>query len=78
LIKKLGSLFVLVVLILLLLVTGPAAAKLAAESAEISYQVSNSDHIVIGTVSEINIYSDHSIFTITVKEWLYNPIHEIP
>lgn len=44
------------------------------DAAEISYQVNNSDRIVVGTVSGINVSTDHTIATITVNEWLYNPL----
>ncbi|HWQ49297.1 MAG TPA: hypothetical protein VN414_10205 [Methanosarcina sp.] len=44
------------------------------KTAEIPYQINNSDRIVIGTVSKIDIYRSYTIYTITVKEWLYNPL----
>jgi hypothetical protein len=44
------------------------------EATKIPYQVSNSDRIIIGTVSKIDEYNNYTIFTITVKEWLYNPL----
>jgi hypothetical protein len=61
------------ILLLLLLVPNLAAAVLIQEAFEIPYQINNSDRIVIGTVSGITIYSDYTIATITVDEWLYNP-----
>jgi len=59
---------------LLASVPDPSAAMLVPESAEIPYQINASDRIVIGTVSGIDINYDHTIFTITVEEWLYNPL----
>lgn len=58
----------------LICVPGPAAAFLIPEAAEIPYQINTSDRIIIGTVSGINIHYDHTIFTIKVEEWLYNPL----
>ena len=72
--KQLYPLPILFALILLFLAPGPAAAELIQESAEIPYQISNSDRIVIGTVSDIQLHYDYTIFTITVEEWLYNPM----
>ncbi|AKB77114.1 hypothetical protein MSHOH_0631 [Methanosarcina horonobensis HB-1 = JCM 15518] len=71
---QLNSLSILLTLILLLLVPSLAAAEIVAESMEISYQVNNSDRIIIGTVSKIGTFYDYTIYTIAVKEWLYNPI----
>ena len=51
-----------------------AAALLAPETAEIPYQINNSDRIVIGTVSKIIDYGRYTIITIAVNEWLYNPL----
>jgi hypothetical protein len=50
------------------------AASLDSKTTEIPYQINNSDRIFIGTVSGINVFSDHTIYTITIKEWLYNPL----
>ncbi len=72
--KQLNLFFILFTLILLLLVPNLAAALIDAEAAKIPYQVNNSDRIVIGTVSGIDTYYGYTIYTITVKEWLYNPI----
>jgi hypothetical protein len=47
---------------------------LDSKTEEIPYQIENSDRIVIGTVSEINPGYSNTIYTITVKEWLYNPL----
>jgi hypothetical protein len=49
-------------------------AAVLADAAEIPYQINNSDHIVIGTVSGINVYYNYTIATITVNDWLYNPL----
>ncbi|MGB9929646.1 MAG: hypothetical protein ACPK85_14805 [Methanosarcina sp.] len=60
--------------ILLFLTSNPAVASFASEAAEIPYQIDNSDRIVIGTVSELDMARDHTIATIKVQEWLYNPL----
>jgi len=73
-VKQASILLIIPALCLLFLTASPAAAELIAESAEIPYQINNSDRIAIGTVSEITPYYDHTIFTITVEEWLYNPL----
>ncbi|HEY3363056.1 MAG TPA: hypothetical protein VGK06_14875 [Methanosarcina sp.] len=72
--KRLNLFSILFTLMLLLLVPNLAAALIDAEAAKIPYQVNNSDRIVIGTVSKIDTYSSYTIYTVTVKEWLYNPI----
>ncbi|MDW5559802.1 hypothetical protein [Methanosarcina sp.] len=65
---------ILFTFMLLLLIPNLAAAMLVEEATKIPYQVNNSDRIVIGTVSKIDTYSSYTIYTVTVKEWLYNPI----
>jgi hypothetical protein len=72
--RKLNLLLILSAISLLLYAPGPAAALLIPEAAEIPYQINASDRIVIGTVSGIDVHYDHTIFTITVEEWLYNPL----
>ena len=72
--KQLCTLPILFALILLFLAPCPAAAELIQESAEIPYQINHSNSIVIGTVSDIQLHYDYTIFTITVEEWLYNPM----
>ena len=72
--KQLYPLSILFALGLLLLAPCPAAALLIPEAAEIPYQINTSDRIVIGTVSVIDVHYDHTIFTIIVEEWLYNPL----
>jgi hypothetical protein len=75
--KQLNSFLILLFsFVLLLLVPNLTKAALVSESAEIPYQINNSDHIVIGTVSEIHVSSDHTIVTIVVDEWLYKPLPE--
>jgi len=74
--KRLNLFSMLFTLMLLLLVPNIAAASLTAESAEIPYQINNSDRIVIGTVSKIIDYGRYTIITIAVNEWLYNPLPE--
>ena len=65
---------ILLTLMLLLLIPNLAAAMLVEEATKIPYQVNNSDRIVIGTVSKIIDYGRYTIITITVNEWLYNPL----
>ncbi|MDR7666406.1 hypothetical protein RG963_11565 [Methanosarcina sp. Z-7115] len=72
--KQLNSLSIFFALILLLLTPSLAAAMLDAKTDEIPYQIDNSDRIVIGTVSKMIDYGKYTIFTITVNEWLYNPL----
>ena len=72
--KQLNSFSILITFVLLLLTPSLAAAMIDEEATKIPYQVSNSDRIIIGTVSEIYAYDTYTINTITVKEWLYNPL----
>jgi len=72
--RKLNMLLILSALSLLFLTLDPAAALLIPEAAEIPYQINTSDRIMIGTVTDIQEHYDHTIFTITVEEWLYNPL----
>ena len=72
--KRRNLFSILFTLMLLLLAPNLAAAALAPETAEIPYQINNSDRIVIGTVSKIIDYGRYTITTITVNEWLYNPL----
>ena len=72
--KQLNLLSIFFTLILLLLTPNLAAASFTSEAGEIPYQINNSDRIIIGTVSGIDTYRSYTIYTITVKEWLYNPI----
>ncbi|NOR48456.1 MAG: hypothetical protein GQ533_10515, partial [Methanosarcinaceae archaeon] len=65
---------ILFALILLLASTNVATAALIAEAAEIPYQINNSDRIIIGTVTDIQPFYDHTIVTIGVDEWLMNPL----
>jgi len=58
---------------LLFLTPSLATAMLAEEVTKIPYQVNNSDRIVIGTVSKIDTYPTYTIYTVSVKEWLYHP-----
>ena len=50
------------------------SAELPAESADITYQVSHSDRIAVGTVTGIQRLEEYSIVTVDVHEWLKNPI----
>ncbi|MDQ1254238.1 MAG: hypothetical protein QG646_3464 [Euryarchaeota archaeon] len=73
--KQLNSFSILLVaFILVLLAPNLTKAELLIDTAEIPYQINNSDHIVIGTVSGINVYYNYTMATITVEEWLYNPL----
>lgn len=74
LMKRLSLFPILFTFILLLLIPNLAAALFTPEAAEIPYQINNSDRIVIGTVSEVNVADYYTNNTITVKEWLYNPL----
>lgn len=69
-----NSLSILFTLILLFLAPNLTKAELISEAAEIPYQINNSDRIIIGTVSWIDTYYNYTIYTITVEEWLYNPL----
>lgn len=70
------SLFSIFTFFLLLLAPNLAVAMLSTESTEIPYQINNSDRIVIGTVSKIDVCDYYTNNTITVKEWLLNPLPE--
>jgi hypothetical protein len=59
---------------LLILTSSLAAAAFSQEAGEIPYQINNSDHIVIGTVSNIEAQNNSANNTITVNKWLYNPL----
>jgi hypothetical protein len=72
--KRLSSFSILLTFVLLFLTSIIAAASFASEAAETSYQINNSDRIIVGTVSEINMSRNHTIATIKVNEWLYNPL----
>jgi hypothetical protein len=72
--KRFNSFSLILTFVLVLLIPNLVAASLDTKTAEIPYQINNSDRIAIGIVSGINVYSDHTIYTITVKEWLYNPL----
>lgn len=72
--KHLSSFSILLTFALLFLTPNFATAIYSSEATEIPYQVNNSDCIVIGTVSRIDTSNDYTITTITVSEWLYNPL----
>jgi len=71
--KQLSLLSILFIFILLLLVPNTATALLDEKTAKIPYQVNNSDRIVIGRVSGIETHPTYTVYTITVKEWIYKP-----
>jgi hypothetical protein len=72
--KRLNLFSILFTLMLLLLVPNLTAASLSAETTEIPYQINNSDRIAIGTVSEIHTYETYTRYSISIQEWLYNPL----
>jgi len=72
--RHLISFSILLTFALLFLPSNFATAIYSSEATEISYQVTNSDRIVVGTVSGIDTSNDYTITTITVSEWLYNPL----
>lgn len=72
--RQLCSLSILFTLILLLLTPNLTKAELISEASEIPFQVNKSDRIMIGTVSGIDIHYNYTIYTITVEEWIYNPL----
>lgn len=72
--KQLQLFYILFTFALLLLFPSLTSAMLDAKTAEIPYQIQNSDRIVLGIVSDIKPYSTYTMCTITVKEWLYNPL----
>lgn len=72
--KRLNLLSIIFTITLLLLVPNLAAAMLDAKTAEIPYQINNSDRIMVGTVSKVIDYGRYTITTIAVNEWLYNPL----
>lgn len=72
--KQLSSFSILLfTFVLLFLAPNLAKAEFIIEATEIPYQINNSDRIAIGTVSGIDIFPEHTIVTIRVDEWLYNP-----
>ncbi|MDW5559803.1 hypothetical protein [Methanosarcina sp.] len=72
--KRLNLFSIIFTLLLMLLVSNCAVACFTAEAGEIPYQINNSDHIVIGTVSRVDMFRDHMIATVKVNEWLYNSL----
>ncbi len=72
--KQFISFSILFTLTLLLFTSNLAAAALSSETAEIPYQLNYSDRIVTGTVSRMVEYSNYTIITVTVNEWLYNSL----
>lgn len=72
--KRLSLFPLLFTFILLLLAPTLATALFTPEAAEIPYQINNSDRIIIGAVSEIDVADYYTNNTITIKEWLYNPL----
>src|SRR5665648_571018 len=70
--RQINILFAL--MILLVVSTNIATAVLIEEAYEIPYQINHSDRIIIGTVTNIQPFSDYTIVAIGVDEWLMNPL----
>jgi hypothetical protein len=64
----------LLALLLILASATNTAAMLVEGAGEISYQVPRADRIIIGTVTDIRAFHDHTIVPIEVDEWLRNPL----
>ncbi|MBW6517089.1 MAG: hypothetical protein K0A89_01105 [ANME-2 cluster archaeon] len=60
-------------LVLMLASANTAAAVLIKEAYEIPFQINESDRIIVGTVTDVQSFSYHTIVTIEVVEWLKNP-----
>jgi hypothetical protein len=73
--RQIAFRFIIFTVALILLVPDLAAAELTEDAGKIPDQVSHSDRIVIGTVSQIDTYYNYTIYTITITEWLYNPLN---
>jgi hypothetical protein len=65
--KQFNSFSLMLILVLPLLVPNLAAASLDPKTAEIPYQIKNSDRIVIGTVSEISPDYAHTILQLLLR-----------
>ncbi|MCK4652693.1 MAG: hypothetical protein KAT13_06385 [Methanosarcinales archaeon] len=63
----------LLTLLLIIASATTTAAMLVEGAGEISYQVPRADRIVIGTVTDVQAFYDHTIFTIEVDCSLKNP-----
>lgn len=63
------KIFVLTILLLLIGVTN-VQASFTEEAGMISYQISDSDRIIVGEVTNIQKYPEYSVVTIKVDEWL--------
>jgi hypothetical protein len=59
----------LLTLLLIIASATTTAAMLVEGAGEISYQVPRADRIVIGTVTDVQAFYDHTIFTIEVDCW---------
>lgn len=68
------SVYILFALSLILATATTTEALLDVNASDISYLVNNSDRIIIGTITDIQPFSDHTIVTIGVDEWLMNPL----
>lgn len=75
-IEKIGNMkqiHIMFALVLMLASANTASAVLIKEAYEIPYQVNESDRIIVGTVTDVQSFSYHTIVTIEVAEWLKNP-----
>lgn len=66
---------IIVLTMLLFLITATnVQASFTPEAGMISYQIGDSDRIVVGNVTNIQEYPEYSIVTIKVDEWLMGPL----
>ena len=75
-IEKIGNMkqiHIMFALVLMLASANTAAAVLIKEAYEIPFQINESDRIIVGTVTDVQSFSYHTIVTIEVAEWLKNP-----
>ncbi|WP_440956209.1 hypothetical protein ACSAZK_04495 [Methanosarcina sp. Mfa9] len=66
----------LTIFLLVFTSTTASATSWPPEVLEISYQVDHSDRIIVGYVSNIEQFGNHTVVTIKVDEWLMNPLPE--
>ncbi|ODV49798.1 hypothetical protein C7960_0606 [Methanohalophilus euhalobius] len=68
----LKRLSIFILLALLLIPSNALATEWPPEVAEISYQIEHSDRIIVGNVSNIEMFENYTLVTIEVNEWLMN------
>ena len=76
--KQLISFSILFTIVLLLMVPNLVSAAMSTEATDIPYQINNSDRIVIGTLSDIEVRDYYTNNTIAVDEWPFNPYQQRP